>query len=1783
MADLVGRGVRKAFPGFGSFSGVVESYDAEAGYFRVLYEDGDSEEVDGDEMGSILVGAPMPPQPETPGGSAGKRPKKRRRGDGESAAEAVDGDGLANGPVLVTPVKGGGGGGENGEVMAGTAGKKRKIGPSPVRRSARQAKAAALAAEMEAAANVAAAAEAAETSSPEDVSPVPIAARPQQSGRKRQRANGSRRSRAVARNLEDAALDRLRQKPDLPPSSQGLNLEGLPVMDVFQVYSCLRSFSKQLFLSPFSLETFVASLRCKHVNPLIDWVHFTLLRSLKNHLEDLAHEGDPPAIHCIRNLNWELLDLATWPIYLAEYLLTRGSELRYNMKLTDLKLLDTEYYWQPATVKLELLRSLCDDVIEIEAIRSELGSRMSELDGNDEGGRATGSRRKKRGSSVMALADSSQPPEGSDDMDDGNSDECYLCGMDGNLLCCDGCPLAFHSKCVGVVEDLLPEGEWYCPECSMRKFNGARNMAKLVRGAEVLGSDPHGRLYFGTCGYLLVVDSCDADSPCHYYGQMDLHSLITVLTPCHPSYNPILNVISLFRGIATETSNINGRYENSKECSTSDHETDRRQSSPKQPSEQEQYTIEKDGSQQLDTGKICTSNSDQDASHQNRTLGRVSVSQNSNETTANEKPNQTSQPNASSANKDSCSSKQDDVGLLHVTGLSVENQKDASPQKEASNCCLCSRNAMYINHYSFGQIAASAAGELKHKLSENEEGKKHGLGAVSFQLKTICKKYVNIFALTDQKLSVELLKEKCGWCNSCQISGGSDCIFRFTDGKCMESPKPCAVGPLSEKNKESHILLATHSMLSIEKRLNGLLCGPWQNPQHSMYWRKAVLMASDVSSLKQPLLTLESSLRRVAFSGEWQKPADSVEVVGSAAHILVRTSNKSAGYAIARKPGRKPLAIELKVDYRDVGVYWWRGGTLSRQVFHWKRLPQSLACKSARQAGRKKIPTIVYPDGSQFARRSKYIAWRAAVEMAQNVSQLILQIKELELNIKWTEILSSLSSAIATKETQKIARFFKKVIIRRKRIEATNVEYLLDFGKRENIPPVVAKHGVKFEEPSSERNRYWLSESHVPLSLLRAYEAKAINRSLKKKETDDRPLKKKDTDVLPKNMSDFSPQKPKRSRSVFDNLLEKAQKLEEAQNLLEKAQNLPSRLCGQCFKTVTAREAVNCKYCEALFHRKHFNVPRGAVDTVYVCNKCLAEKVEPVMSPQKKAASKKSSPKKKQKKQLRKSLRRRKQIVINLKKKAGQKNGKRGRPRKNPLSGSKNKSQKMSDSQPSNEAKTEPVKRISKRLYDKYMKGNSDKSEHTASCRKKKRTASHYSYWLDGLRWTQNTDDEQATCFRKARIVFPSEDVKIAETSPVCCLCKKSYSRDAIYIACENCEDWFHGDIYSITIENANNLIGFKCHACRLRAVPVCPYAQADAILKDQSDREDTMNRSIEDKGINCPKDLFTSDDLKELHGHNIEELQSHSIEEQVPDSICLEVLEDYNDLKEPGSHSTEKELDDCNGLKEPESHNNMEELDCHSTEKELDDCNGLKEPESHNNMEELDSHSIEKELDDCNGLKELESHNNMEELDSHITERSPHDHNNLNEHDSHWGEKKLDDCNCLSELGNLNDMNSPKELDCTENSKFAVGEIQCLKELDNLKDLGNLNSTKELDNHHHMDKLDRHSSLKELENHSSVEDLDDQNRPNELGNHQNLKELHSAQNGKVTAVTHTDGFIDEQLNARISNKEAMIMTSESDLVKESIALQSNGSSVDNVVPAELEMDLQGPLSFLTL
>jgi hypothetical protein len=59
--------------------------------------------------------------------------------------------------------------------------------------------------------------------------------------------------------------------------------------------------------------------------------------------------------------------------------------------------------------------------------------------------------------------------DGEDEGSDGNTDGCVLCGAGGSLLCCDGCPAAYHLRCISESSRTIPEGEWLCPEC---RFGG---------------------------------------------------------------------------------------------------------------------------------------------------------------------------------------------------------------------------------------------------------------------------------------------------------------------------------------------------------------------------------------------------------------------------------------------------------------------------------------------------------------------------------------------------------------------------------------------------------------------------------------------------------------------------------------------------------------------------------------------------------------------------------------------------------------------------------------------------------------------------------------------------------------------------------------------------------------------------------------------------------------------------------------------------------------------------------------------------------------------------------------------------------------------------------------------------------------------------------------------------------------------------------------------------------------------------------------------------------------
>jgi hypothetical protein len=44
---------------------------------------------------------------------------------------------------------------------------------------------------------------------------------------------------------------------------------------------------------------------------------------------------------------------------------------------------------------------------------------------------------------------------------------CIICGLSGDLLCCDGCPNVVHRDCIAMSD--IPEGDWYCEECNSSK------------------------------------------------------------------------------------------------------------------------------------------------------------------------------------------------------------------------------------------------------------------------------------------------------------------------------------------------------------------------------------------------------------------------------------------------------------------------------------------------------------------------------------------------------------------------------------------------------------------------------------------------------------------------------------------------------------------------------------------------------------------------------------------------------------------------------------------------------------------------------------------------------------------------------------------------------------------------------------------------------------------------------------------------------------------------------------------------------------------------------------------------------------------------------------------------------------------------------------------------------------------------------------------------------------------------------------------------------------------
>lgn len=241
---------------------------------------------------------------------------------------------------------------------------------------------------------------------------------------------------------------------------------------------------------------------------------------------------DLSALRCI---DWSLLDSLTWPVYLVHYLMVMGYTDGPDWKGFYTHTLERDYYTLSVGRKLMILQILCDDILDSEELRVEIDMREElevgiDTDTGTTVAPAGGPKRvhprysktsickdkdamqiiAERHQIKLSLNSDSLGSEISGPVDssvvdqDDNGDECRLCGMDGFLLCCDGCPSSYHSRCLGLCKMYMPEGSWFCPECKINATGLKILRGTALRAGENFGVDCYEQVFVGTCDHLLV-------------------------------------------------------------------------------------------------------------------------------------------------------------------------------------------------------------------------------------------------------------------------------------------------------------------------------------------------------------------------------------------------------------------------------------------------------------------------------------------------------------------------------------------------------------------------------------------------------------------------------------------------------------------------------------------------------------------------------------------------------------------------------------------------------------------------------------------------------------------------------------------------------------------------------------------------------------------------------------------------------------------------------------------------------------------------------------------------------------------------------------------------------------------------------------------------------------------------------------------------------------------------------------------------------------------------------
>ncbi|KAI3989813.1 hypothetical protein MKX01_040783 [Papaver californicum] len=1461
LRTYVGRYVRKEFEGYGDFLGKVVSYTE--GFYRVDYEDGDSEDLESDEIFVILV-------PE--GGLDLKLNTRKNKLD----------------QLISTRYS------KNNRLPASKGSDKSEI---------------------------------VETSKADDeidVEPEVV----EELVSDDEDTDSSSDSAEFVRTRQFENDVPLAPPPLLPPSSESINVPEECVSQLFSVYNFLRSFSIRLYLYPFQLDDFVGSLNYAGPNTLLDAVHFSIMRALRHHLATLSTNGSELASKCLRRLDWSLLDTFTWPVYVVEYLLVMGYAKGSEWKWFYDDVLDREYYSLSVSRKLTILQILCDDVTESPELRAEIDMRenleaVTDCDlvavPSENGPKRVHPRYAKTSACKDAVAmdiitnlqepkacqQSSSLASGVTELkhtalendEDRNSDECRLCGMDGTLLCCDGCPSAYHSRCIGVSKMLLPQGSWFCPECSANKKEPTLRVEVKLKGAEIFGADPYQQVFIGTCNHLLVLkSSMDSEPFSRYYKQTDIPKVLCALcsSPQHKTlYLGILKGILDYWGLPEdkylsfpEEDEATTKQGEAKEgalvsipastfsCKETDNERDNCSSNL------ELINKEKGALSCLDNDEqLCLNDSTLETVnladcpglnrdnvimskqvHQevdftcHEQLGRKSAASTESISIPNAGPSNSTHQSlgekfdvmpvtcASALGNGSVAGRNNTGDPVSPTKNGsiirsyeiIEGRQNAACKtvKGDSDADFLYMGALfkpqsYINQYSLGDVAASSAASLaalsteENRVSVSQSSsnpRKIVTENITMQVKAFSLAATRfVWPNPEKKLTDVVPRERCGWCYSCKTATTckKGCLLNFAASSAVKGSIKIlgAIRPI--KNGEGNLPGIASYIVFMEESLSGLVVGPFLSLKYREQWRKRVEQASKFNALKALLLELEENIRLVALSKVWVKLVDDWLVESS----VTQNATGSVG-PTPRRGGRrnkKQLAISETAtepgDDNPKEFTWWRGGKLSKLVFQKGILPCPVVKKAARRGGSRKIPGVHYAEGSEIPKRSRRFSWRTAVEMSKNVSQLALQVRCLDLHILWSDLIRPEHNTQDNKGAETVISTFRNAHICDKKVQETKISYGLEFGNQKHLPSRVMKSVLEVEQNPDGKDRYWLSETQTPLYLIKEFEDNVEKAPLSPP--------KKDSSGL----SELQKKQLKASRKdIFSYLMHKREKREKC-------------LCASCQADVLLGGAAKCNACEGFCHKNCTKSSPVALkntgEITVTCKKCFCAKAYALSESNKKQAISKMN------------WQGQEYQVAMASGEAIQQNNIH-----QPIASAGTQMVKklvIYGPKPPPNSINESVASVGNVGTQTVMKLPMAGPKSAVKGKKVKATDEYF-----GVIWKKKQSADTGSKFRQNHILLRGNAHIDQLIAPKCALCVKPYNPDLMYICCANsCKNWYHADALQLKETQVFDIVGFKCCKCRRIRSPECPHAdpkKRKAFVR--APREGSIETSLSSKTI---------------------------------------------------------------------------------------------------------------------------------------------------------------------------------------------------------------------------------------------------------------------------------------------------------------------------------------------